>query len=36
MWAALAHDAYYLTAEPHLVPAVVAPEVVHVNPLDDA
>ncbi|SCG72721.1 hypothetical protein [Micromonospora inositola] len=36
VWAALAHDAYYLTSEPHLVPAVIAPELVHYIPLDDA
>lgn len=36
VWSALEHDAYYLTTEPHLVPAVIAPELVHVIPLDDA
>lgn len=36
VWAALQHDAYYLTCEPHLVPAVIAPELVHHIPVDDA
>ncbi|MEU5550570.1 hypothetical protein ABZ738_12420 [Micromonospora sp. NPDC047793] len=36
VWAALRHDAYYLTTEPHLVPAVIAADLVHVIPVDDA
>ncbi|PZF89366.1 hypothetical protein [Micromonospora endophytica] len=36
VWAALRHDAYYLTTEPHLAPAVLAPDLVHHIPLDDA
>ncbi|RKN39415.1 hypothetical protein [Micromonospora endolithica] len=36
VWAALRYDAYYLTTEPHLVPAVIAPDLVHVIPVDDA
>ncbi|MCW3818215.1 hypothetical protein ONA91_27565 [Micromonospora sp. DR5-3] len=36
VWAALKHDAYYLTCEPHLVPAVIAAELVHQIPVHDA
>ncbi|MFG3688498.1 hypothetical protein [Micromonospora sp. NPDC047740] len=36
VWAALRHDAYLLTCEPHLVPAVIAPELIHHIPVDDA
>ncbi|GGM01406.1 MULTISPECIES: hypothetical protein [Micromonospora] len=35
VWTALDHDAYYLTSEPHLVPDVIAPELVHHIPVDD-
>jgi hypothetical protein len=35
-WAALAHDAYYLTCEPHLVPAVISADLVHDIPAGDA
>jgi hypothetical protein len=36
VWAALHHDAYYLTSEPHLTPSVVPVEQVHHIPVDDA
>jgi hypothetical protein len=36
VWAALEHDAYYLTSEPHLTPSVIAPELVHYIPTNDA
>ncbi|GIJ28303.1 hypothetical protein Vqi01_34650 [Micromonospora qiuiae] len=36
VWAALTHDAYYLTSEPHLTPAIIAPDLVHYIPVDDA
>ncbi|MDG4798572.1 hypothetical protein [Micromonospora sp. WMMD1082] len=35
VWAALRHDAYYLTSEPHLVPALIAADLVHYIPVDD-
>jgi hypothetical protein len=36
VWAALEHDAYYLTSEPRLAPSVIAAELVHYIPTDDA
>ena len=36
VWAALEHDAYYLTSEPHLTPSVIVPELVHYIPTDDS
>ena len=35
VWAALEHDAYYLTSEPQLTPAVIAPDLIHEIPVDD-
>ncbi|MEV4627227.1 hypothetical protein AB0J90_13140 [Micromonospora sp. NPDC049523] len=36
VWAALQHDAYYLTSEPYLTPSAIPADQVHHIPADDA